>query len=241
MFWRFGGQISCGSSSQRIHAKDYRRSKAQTAPQGGNTFSASFNASNNQANGYGYDAAGNMTNDGFHTYTYDPDGNIIQVDVGGSTAQYVYDALNRRVSAKNSSGTVENVFDTSNHRISSWPVGLGYGNEGRLYWDGAQFGFRAYNSSTYFDHRDVTGTLKAHTTNTGALSDTHSSLPWGDGFSTSPSSPPTNQDTFDFANLDYDYETNTDHAQFRQYPRPRAVGCLLTLTAAATTSPILRA
>jgi len=46
--------------------------------------------------GYAYDAAGNLTSDGSHTYTYDAEGNVLQVD-GGSTATYVYDAMNRRL------------------------------------------------------------------------------------------------------------------------------------------------
>ncbi len=67
----------------------------------GTSFSASFNTATNQisSSGYSYDAAGNMTGDGFHSYTYDAEGNLTQVD-GGTTASYVYDALNRRVRAQ---------------------------------------------------------------------------------------------------------------------------------------------
>ena len=39
--------------------------------------------------------AGDMTNDKFHTFTYDAEGNITAVD-GGSTASYLYNALNQR-------------------------------------------------------------------------------------------------------------------------------------------------
>jgi uncharacterized protein RhaS with RHS repeats len=66
------------------------------------------NPANNQITypGYAYDAAGNLTSDGVHNYTYDAEGNMLTVD-GGSTAQYVYDAFNRRVRQQTSSGTFE--------------------------------------------------------------------------------------------------------------------------------------
>jgi YD repeat-containing protein len=59
--------------------------------------------------GFTYDAAGNMTNDGVHSYTYDAEGNIVTVD-NGSTATYVYDALNHRVRTVVGSAQTEFVF-----------------------------------------------------------------------------------------------------------------------------------
>jgi hypothetical protein len=113
---------------------------SQTAPQGGLTFSQSFVATTNQitaGNGYTYDAAGNMTNDGAHSYTYDAEGNVLTVD-GGTTGQYVYDALNRRVRVQTSAVTYEYLFDYANRRISGWmnpsSGNAGAGNEGRIYW-----------------------------------------------------------------------------------------------------------
>ncbi|MBS1821914.1 MAG: hypothetical protein JST61_08065 [Acidobacteria bacterium] len=67
-----------------------------------------FNPATNQVttSGFGYDAAGNMTNSGSHSYTYDAEGRVLKVD-GGTTATYVYDALDRRVQAiENGTNTV---------------------------------------------------------------------------------------------------------------------------------------
>ena len=50
-----------------------------------------------------------MTNDGVHSYTYDAEGNIVTVD-NGSTATYVYDALNHRVRTVVGSAQTEFVF-----------------------------------------------------------------------------------------------------------------------------------
>jgi hypothetical protein len=55
-------------------------------------------------------AAVNMTNDGFHSYTYDAEGNITAVD-SGSTATYVYNALNQRVRATVGGAITEYVFN----------------------------------------------------------------------------------------------------------------------------------
>jgi len=154
----YSTNINSGQQTFQYPYDQYGNRWAQNAPQGGSSFSASFNLGTNQINtsGYAYDAAGNMTNDGLHSYRYDADGNILSVD-GGGTAAYFYDALNRRVSVQTSGGTTEYMFDNGDHRTSSWPVGLGYGNEARLYWDGAQFAVRISNGQTYFDHRNFRG------------------------------------------------------------------------------------
>jgi RHS repeat-associated protein len=172
-------------------------------------------------NGYTYHAAGNMTNDGFHSYTYDAEGNILQVD-GGQTASYVYDALNRRVRAQTASATYEFMYDYAGRRTSSWynpsSGNPGAGNEGRIYWDGTQIAYRAYNGQTYFDHRDWLGTERMRTGYTGAVAATFTSLPFGDGAaSTLPGGDPAIQDNASFATLDQDPESNTHHAQFRNY------------------------
>ena len=180
--------------------------------------SVSFNSANNQVNsgGFAYDAAGNMTNDGTYSYTYDADGNVISVN-NGETAKYTYDALNHRVQTQNSNGATEFIYDSSGKVISSWPVPGPYNNEGHIYWNGLQIAFRAYNGQTYFDHRDFIGTARMRTNSSGGIDATHTSLPFGDAFTSYPESPASNQDTIDFADLNLDYETGNDEAQFRYY------------------------
>jgi RHS repeat-associated protein len=173
----------------------------------------------------GHQAAGNMTNDSFHSYTYDAEGNILTVD-NGSTASYVYDALNRRARANTSAASYEYLYDYAGRRTSSWLLNTpgypaGFGNEGRIYWDGQQIAFRAQDGTTYFDHQDYLGSERLRTSYTGAVAGTYFSLPWGDGSTTTNGGNGPNQDTYFFAGLDADTTGSgaqmTDHAQFRNY------------------------
>jgi RHS repeat-associated protein len=164
-----------------------------------------------------------MTSDGSHTHTYkyDAEGNILTVDNGG-TATYIYDAMNRRVSVQAGSATHEYAFDYAGRRVSSWllnqagyPQGLG--DEGRIYWDGQQIAYRALDGSTYFDHQDYLGTERVRTNSAGASVATFATLPWGDGGTTTFGGNGAVQDNSDFAGLDFDQASGTDHAQFRNY------------------------
>lgn len=64
-----------------------------------------------------------------------------------------------------------------------------------------------------FDHQDWLGTERAQTTYDGQIQGTYSSLPFGDGFAASGN----DWDALHFAGLDHDYESDTDHALYRQY------------------------
>jgi RHS repeat-associated protein len=180
--------------------------------------SLAFNTANNQitSTGYVYDAAGNLTSDGFHTYTYDAEGNILSVD-GGSSGQYVYDALNRRVRTQTAGSTNEYLFDYAGRRTSTWQVSNNFGDEGRIYWDGKQIAFRSIDGTTYFDHQDTLGTERMRTNYAGHIAGMYTSLPFGDGPSESSVVGSADQDSLHFAQLDHDTESTTDHAQFRQY------------------------
>jgi len=68
--------------------------------------------------------------------------------------------------------------------------------------------------SAHFQHQDWMGTERARTTYNGAVEGTFTSLPFGDGLTTTSG---TDKDASHFAMLDHDYEDETDHAQFRQY------------------------
>src|ERR1035437_876722 len=57
------------------------------------------------------------------------------------------------------------------------------------------------------------GTERMRTSYNGSMEGTYSSLPWGDG----KSSTGADIDANHYAQLDHDPETDTDHAQFRQY------------------------
>jgi len=157
-----------------------------------------------------------MTSDTVHSYTYDAEGNITKVDVG-NTAQYVYDAFNRRIHVQTASATTEFIYDYAGRRISSWLSPNNYGNEGRIYWDGQQIAYRSADGTTYFDHQDTLGTERMRTNYGGSVGSTYVSLPWGDGYTATVNSSGADQDNNHFAGLERDAESGTEHAQFRNY------------------------
>jgi RHS repeat-associated protein len=131
-----------------------------------------------------------------------------------ATAQYVYDALNRRVRVQTGAGTVEYSFDPFGRRVSTWNGGAGI--QGQIYWSYGQLAYR--DTTTYFDHRDLFGTERVRTDPTGAVVSSYSSLPWGDGYVPNETDPGgTAQVNEHYALLEHDAESGTDHAQFRQY------------------------
>ncbi len=195
----------------------YGNRVSQTPLQGGYTFNPTINPANNQitTSGYTYDAAGNMLNDGVHSYQYDAEGNLVWVD-GGSTAKYVYNVFNQRVHVQTASATTEYTYDYAGRRVSGWLSPNNYGNQGRIYWDGQQLGFRS-SDGTNFDHQDMLGTERLRTTYSGAVGATYQSLPWGDGYTATVNNSGADQDNEHFAGLERDAESGTEHAQFRNY------------------------
>ena len=158
-----------------------------------------------------------MTNDGNHTYTYDAEGNITAVD-NGSTAQYVYDALNQRVSAAANGTTTEYVFNAAGQRVSEWNGSTHAQLKGKYYWGGKPVAYyttaaSGAGASTHFEYQDWLGTERVRTTYNGGVEGTFASLPFGDG----QSSTGVDTDANHYAMLDHDTETDTDHAQSRQY------------------------
>lgn len=174
----------------------------------------SFNTATNQINtsGYKYDAAGNLTNDGAHSYTYDAVGNITAVDAG-STATYVYDALNHRVRTVVGSATTEFVFNANGQRVSVWNPTAGTQLRGQYYWGKKPVAY--YESgAAHFQHQNWVGTERARTTYSGSLEGMFISLPFGDGQATASG---TDGDPYHFSGMDMDTESGTSHAQSRQY------------------------
>ncbi|MGA3335480.1 MAG: RHS repeat-associated core domain-containing protein, partial [Terracidiphilus sp.] len=184
----------------------------------------SFNTGTNQVtnSGFAYDAAGNMTNDTTHTYTYDAEGNIVAVD-GGSTAAYVYNALNQRVRTVVGGTATEYVFNAAGQRVSEWNGTTRAQLKGKYYWGGTPVAFYTTASGggagAHFEHQDWEGTERMRTAYnangnpTYSVEGTFTSLPFGDA----PSSTGSDLDANHYATLDHDTETATDHAQFRQY------------------------
>ncbi len=185
----------------------------------GSTSSLSFDLSTNRisAGGYSYDAAGNLTSDGFHSYTYDAEGNITAVD-GGNTASYVYDALNHkiRIQLPASQQTVEYVYDAWG-RITSLGGPPSDNAESHIFWDGLQIAFRAGTGLTFFTHKDWVNTDRVHTDASGASAAVFTSAAFGDCGTVTSSENEADWDFHRFGDLDYNAETATNDAHFRQY------------------------
>jgi RHS repeat-associated protein len=73
------------------------------------------------------------------------------------------------------------------------------------------------DGTTYFEHQDWTGTSRLRTDDQGNTAESTTSLPFGDGTSTTVNETYGGQDNTHFAMLDLDSETDTNHALFRQY------------------------
>ncbi len=154
---------------------------------------------------------GNRPSDGFHSYTYDGEGNITAVD-SGSTASYTYNALNQRVQTVTASGTTDYVFNAAGQRVSEWSGAAGAEIQGKYYWGAKPVAYYA-NGAVNFEHQDWLGTERMRTTYNGGVEGSYTSLPWGDGYAANGADTDANH----YAMLDHDTETDTDHAQFRQY------------------------
>ena len=177
-----------------------------------------------------------MTNDSFHGYTYDAEGNITKVD-NGSTATYTYNALNQREKTAVGTATTEFVFNgvpgdrsssagqnANGQRVSEWNAANHAQLKGHYYWGGKPVAFYTVASNgaqtAHFQHQDWLGTERMRTsysyTGSSSIEGTFTSMPWGDGLAQTTSGG-TDADANHFATLDHDTESNTDHAEFRQY------------------------
>lgn len=163
---------------------------------------------NNHISGSGvtYDALGNVTNDGFHTYAYDAESRLTKVD-GNASLTYQYDAEGRRVHAP----TYESVYDL-NGRATTLLTLSGLWAYSELY-AGARHLATYSNATTYFLQTDWLGTRRVATDLTGAVKDTCTGLPFGDGINCIGTEVNFNRFTDDV----HDSESNLEHTPFRQY------------------------
>lgn len=226
-----GGQTSltCSSTNstgQQAYTYAYDRfgnrwNQTLTAGTGG-TLDLTFTGSNNQIDGYTYDAAGNLLSDGSHTYFYDAEHHLVQVDGSegycqtetgtAPTACYTYDAEGRRVrrTVPGSGITDDYLYDLSGHYITQ-VSGTGWWIRGELYAGERHLGTYENDLSTpttFFNHADWLGTERVETAVTGSSCETIVSLPFGDGLTTSGSCDPS---ALYFTGKERDWETNLDN------------------------------
>jgi RHS repeat-associated protein len=166
---------------------------------------------------YCYDSAGNLLNDSFYQYRYDAEGRLTTVGTASSNtniATYTYDAFGKRVRTVANSQTSDFIFDPAGRTLDQ--VSGTTWQRGEIFAGGMHLG--TYNNlvnpaTTYFEHADWAGTVRARSSVTGASVETCTSLPFGDNQNCvgSDGSP------LHFATLASDSESNLQHAWFRQY------------------------
>jgi RHS repeat-associated protein len=168
-------------------------------------YSFNTNNQNNQITTLTYDAAGNVTNDGTNTYTYDAENRVTSVS-GGNSASYYYDAFGRRVRATINSVSYDFIYNNGSavdeFNGSTWVWG-----------DAGSMQVAAYaNSTTYFNHSDWLGSVRAWSNVSGTSVGTCTNLPYGDGQNCTGTQP----NSWQYTGLPFDSETGLTHAFYRQ-------------------------
>ena len=102
----------------------------------------------------------------------------------------------------------------SGQRVSEWNASTHAQLKGHYYWGSKPVGFYTYNGPAHFQHQDWLGTERMRTTYNGGVEGSFTSLPFGDGLATVSGS---DTDANHYATLDHDTESDTEHAEFRQY------------------------
>ena len=171
--------------------------------------SYTFDANNHiTSSGIVYDAAGNITNDGLgHTYTYDAEHRLLTV-AGPSSASYTYDSIGQRVRQTVGSSSKDYVFDQAGRVITQMSPGWA---RSELYAGGLHVATYT-NNTTYFDHSDWLGTVRARSSVSGASVETCTSLPFGDAQTCTG----TDWSPLHFTGQDWDSESSLTHFLFRQ-------------------------
>jgi RHS repeat-associated protein len=209
-------RISTANNSSNQQSYTYAYDRYSNRWQQNSNPSYVFN-SNNQISGSGvvYDAAGNVTADGLgNTYTYDAENRVIQVNgtagqCSTATACYVYDALGQRVRATINSTSYDFIYNGGRAidevAASGWVWGDAGGSQLAVY-------SNSPTSTTYFNHSDWLGSVRAWSNVSGASVGTSTNLPFGDGQTNSG----TMANLWHYTGLPEDTESGLTHALFRQ-------------------------
>lgn len=170
------------------------------------------NDTNNRLSGagYHYDSAGNLQSDGVVGYTYRGDGLMATSTLGGTTTNYIYDALGQRV---RKDGATENEYiyfggqliAMRNPTTGAWTDRI-YGPTGALATvPGSQTGSPVYRVT------DHLGSLGYTLDSSGNITGSSSVLPYGQATSN------TSGDGFIFTDHERDNENGTDATLYRHY------------------------
>jgi RHS repeat-associated protein len=171
--------------------------------------SPTFSFTNNQIDGYCYDAAGNLLREGAcgsNTYTYDAENRMISAP----NTTYFYDADGRRI-RKTVSGVNHDFLYDLGGRVVAELDGSGTVVRTEIFAGARHLATFAADSKTYFNHSDWQGTERVRTNMSGTLAESFTSWPFGDGLSSSGTASPNH-----FTGDEHDTESNLEHTSFRQ-------------------------
>ena len=131
--------------------------------------------------------------------------------------QILYDTLNHRVETTVGSTVTDFVFNAGGQRVSEWNASTHAQLKGHYYWGSKPVAYYTTASdggaAVHFEHQDWLGTERMRTAYNGSVEGSYASLPYGDGQTASG----TDTDANHVAMLDFDSESDTDHAKYRQY------------------------
>jgi RHS repeat-associated protein len=209
-FNRLSSSANSGASYTYTYDRYGNRWQQNLLSGTGNISSLSFNWGNNRADQFSYDAAGNMRTDALgNSLTYDAENRIIAV---GSSVSYVYDGDGRRIRKTVSGVSVDFLYDLGDHVVAEMSSG-GSWSRGEVF--AGRLHLATYsNNATYFTHSDWLGTERARTQVSGAVCETITSLPFGDGTSSRGSCYPS--PNF-FTGKERDPESGLDYFGARHY------------------------
>ncbi|HWX43144.1 MAG TPA: RHS repeat-associated core domain-containing protein [Blastocatellia bacterium] len=211
-------QTSNGASAQRRFVYDRwgNRTGVWGATSGGNQIQSvairqSAGAPTNQIQSitmvgtanYLYDPAGNLTNDGVHVYTYDALNRLVSID-SGTTAQYAYDASNRRIRRVVSGAITHYIWDgnlvLAEHDGSTGNVLQDYVNAG------SAFLAKVNSNGTFYFIRDRLS-QRLRLDSGGNVTSQMGHLPFGEDFGESGP-----QEKHHLTTYERDIETGSDYA-----------------------------
>lgn len=188
-----------------------------------------FDANNHESNGLlSYDAAGNVTSDNMHYYAYDAENRLVSVD-SGTTASYIYDANRRRVRKTTGGTSVDYLYDLAGQQVTELSSTGGW-NRGEVYAGTRHIATYSGGTSgtTYYVLADWLGTERVRAiASTGALSETCTSLPFGDNLQCSASDPSpmhfTGKERDSESGLD-NFGARYDSSQYGRFMSPDPLG-----------------
>ncbi len=115
----------------------------------------------------------------------------------------------------------EFAYNLNGQRTTAWDGNTLAELRNQYYWGSTPIAW--YDSNTHFQHQNYMGTERIQTSYNGVVEGTYTSLAFGDALtgagtgSDAYTGASAVNDAYHFAGLDHDYESNTEHAEFRNY------------------------